>query len=79
MGQALDPMRVNFVYTPSGGTPTTIPNVGTAAGCGGNPGWYYDDPAAPTRIITCPATCTALEGDATGSVSVEYGCSTVIL
>lgn len=79
MGQALDPMKVNFVYTPTGGAATTIVNVGSAAGCNGGPGWYYDDPTNPTQIITCPATCSALEGDPTGSVSVEYGCSTQIL
>jgi hypothetical protein len=78
MGQTLDPNKVNFVYTPSNGTPTTIANVGSAANCNG-PGWYYDNPAMPTRIITCPATCATLEGDPGGKVSVEYGCATVIL
>jgi hypothetical protein len=77
-GQTLDPNKVNFVYTPTNGTPTTIANVGSAANCSG-PGWYYDNPAMPTRIITCPATCSTLEGDPGGKVTVEYGCATVIL
>jgi hypothetical protein len=79
VGQTLDPMLVNFVYTPTGGSPITIPNVGSMAGCAGGPGWYYDNPAMPTQIIVCPATCSVLEGDATGTVSVEFGCSTVVL
>ena len=77
-GMTLDPTRVNFVYTPTGGAAITIPNVGTMAGCGGGDGWYYDDPVMPEQIIVCPATCTTLEGDATGMVSVEFGCGTVI-
>lgn len=78
-GQALDPSKVNFVYTPTGGMPTTIHNVGSMAGCTAQGGWYYDNPLMPTQIITCPATCSVLQGDATGKVTVEYGCSTVIL
>ena len=42
-------------------------------------GWYYDNPAAPTQIILCPASCTLVEGDMTGEVDVTLGCSTVIL
>jgi hypothetical protein len=78
-GMTLDPGKVNFVYTPTGGAPITIYNVGSMAGCNGGPGWYYDDPTAPTQIIACPATCSNLEGDATGSVKVEFGCSTLLL
>jgi hypothetical protein len=78
-GQTLDPSKVNFVYTATGGAPKTINNVGSMAGCTAQGGWYYDNPLMPTQILTCPATCTTLQGDATGKVSVEYGCSTVIL
>jgi hypothetical protein len=77
-GQTLDPTRVNFIYTPTSGQPITIPNVGDISGCNGGDGWYYDDPINPTQIIVCPNTCTTLEGDATGQVSVEIGCATVI-
>jgi hypothetical protein len=77
-GQTLDPTRVNFVYTPTSGSPVTIPNVGDLAGCNGGDGWYYDNPAMPTQIIVCPATCTTLEGDATGEVAIELGCATII-
>jgi len=78
-GQTLDPMKVNFVFTPTNGVPTTIGNVGTAAGCNGGAGWYYDNPLAPTQIIVCPATCTSLKNDPTGKVSVAFGCGTVVL
>src|SRR5262249_14585539 len=65
-GEALDPSKVNFVYTPAGGSPMTIANVGSMAGCGAGGGWYYDNPTAPTQIIVCPATCTTLQHDPMG-------------
>jgi hypothetical protein len=77
-GQTIDPTKVNFIYTPSGGSAQTIANVGSAAGCNGGAGWYYNNPTTPTQIIACPATCTALEHDAGGSVDVQFGCSTII-
>jgi hypothetical protein len=76
-GMTLDPMKVNFVYTPTGAAPQTIPNVGSMAACTGTPGWYYDNPAMPAQIILCPSTCTSLQGDATGKVTIELGCGTV--
>lgn len=78
-GQTLDPTKINFVYTPATGPAVTIVNVGSSAGCNGGPGWYYDNAAAPTQIITCPATCSTLEADPSGKVEVQLGCNTVIL
>jgi hypothetical protein len=74
-GVELDPNAVNFTYTPPGGNPVTIPNVGSMAGCAGD-GWYYDNPAMPTQIIVCPQTCSTIQGG--GEVSVEFGCATII-
>ena len=66
-----DPDLVNLNYN---GQP--IGQVGNADLC--DPvqgGWYYDNPAAPTRINTCEQTCLKLaEG---GSVDVVLGCPTV--
>jgi len=77
--QTLDPDRVNFVYTAGGSTsPVTVPRVDSAADCGSGPGWYYDNPAAPTQILTCPATCSTLEGDPDGQVDIAFGCATVV-
>ena len=56
--------------------PVTIPNVGSMAGCAGQ-GWYYDDPANPTAIIVCPATCSTLTSLG-GEVDVAFGCGTII-
>lgn len=78
-GENLDPNRVNFVYTPSGGSPTTVPRVESEAACAGGQGWYYDDPVFPTQILLCPATCTVLGNDGEGEVDIQFGCATVVL
>jgi hypothetical protein len=78
-GETLDPDRVNFVYTPSGGSPVTFPRVDSATDCGTSHGWYYDDPLAPTQIFVCPATCTVLETDADGRVDIQFGCASIVL
>jgi hypothetical protein len=77
-GQSLDPDRVNFVFTPSAGASVTVPRVDGAAACGPSGGWYYDDPANPTNIVVCPATCDALEADPNGEVDIAFGCATII-
>ncbi len=81
MGETFDAAQVNVIYTPGGlsmGQP--IYNVpGGAADCGPQGGWYYDDPASPTKILICPASCTVLQGDAMGKVDVEFGCETEIV
>jgi hypothetical protein len=80
MGESLDPDRVNFVFTPSGGgNAITVPRVSDQTACGSAPGWYYDDPAMPTQILVCPATCSVLEGDPNGAVEIEFGCASVVL
>jgi len=75
---AIDPTKVNVVYTPGGmGNPQTIPNVADQAACGALGGWYYDDPVNPTKVLLCPATCTVISGDPTAQVDVEFGCETI--
>lgn len=75
-GKDLDPDQVNFSYTPQGvGTPKIVLRAKDAADCGGDPGWYYDNNNAPTKIILCPASCATVQADATAKISVLFGCS----
>lgn len=72
---------VNVQYTPGAdpSTPVIFPKVLDKTYC--EPGvdaWYYDDNAAPTQIILCDSTCTALTADKTGQVKVVLGCGTVV-
>jgi hypothetical protein len=81
----LDPGKVN-VQVRQGPPPAMlvdILNVGDAGGCAidlvRNPkgeGWYYDNSAAPTKIILCPNTCTPLQMADGSGVSVLLGCQT---
>ncbi len=77
----LDPLKVN-VAIGDGGPPTYLVNVGNAAGCGMDAGWYYDDPQNPTKVILCPAACdqaNMLVGPGkTGQIQVLFGCQTIV-
>lgn len=77
-GQTLDPDLVNVDYTPSDGSPTqSIPKAEGFADCGSGPGWYYDDPQNPTKILFCPGSCTTIQSDPQAEVDVIFGCETV--
>ncbi len=76
--QELDPGKVNFSYTPKGlGKPKTLPRADDLADCNGNPGWYYDDNIAPTKIVLCPESCATVQADPNAKVSVLFGCKSV--
>lgn len=71
-----DPQRITVNYSStSGGTEkvTSLQKVTSATGCAGN-AWYYDDPADPSLIKLCPATCSTVKADVTAKVVVELGC-----
>lgn len=74
--------RVNVQHTTPTGNKSLFGYSKTAAACdaqGG--GWYYDvDPASggtPTKIVLCPASCSAVKS-AGGQVDVVLGCQTVV-
>lgn len=75
-GETIDPAKVNVQYTPgSGGNPSTIGQVSDAAACTSG-GWYYDNPAEPTKIVLCPDTCQAVQSDTEAKIRVVLGCAT---
>jgi hypothetical protein len=72
------PNKVNLSFDEGSG-PAFVPNVGSAQGC--DPaagGWYYDNPSAPQRILTCTATCDLFKSKTNGQVNVVVGCDTVV-
>jgi hypothetical protein len=76
--EKVDPSKVNVSYGANGGSSTTrVPQtfMGDGRNCDSSGGWYYDDPAAPTVIKLCDATCRSLSGSA---IQVEFGCDTVV-
>jgi hypothetical protein len=75
-GAGQDPGLVNLERIHADGSTTTVPGVGNAAACdAARGGWYYDDPQAPKRIVSCPATCESF-ADAV-EVNVVLGCPTI--
>jgi Mg-chelatase subunit ChlD len=80
----VDPTRVNVKLTTPGSAMSTLiaqTADGSAATCGADGGWHYDNPLAPTAIKLCPASCEALNNATVAveraSVQVEFGCETV--
>lgn len=76
-GSALDPNRVNIEVVTSSAAARTLPRASGKDACGSEIAWYYDDPAAPSRISMCPSACDAISGG--GSVQIKLGCETVSL
>jgi len=78
--EAIDYDKVNVDYIPMPGDPAQpiyyVP--GGEADCDAQGGWYYDDVASPTQILLCPATCDAVQMSTEGSVTVKFGCKTLI-
>lgn len=64
---------VNVVWQDGNGAPMT---VGYDQTCG-KPGWRYDDPAAPTKIILCDDTCNAVNAAQDPKLNIQIGCPTL--
>jgi hypothetical protein len=75
-GLAVDKALINVNYTPAGGTKTTLPQVPDEAACPASGGWYYDNPAAPTRILLCKTSCDQVTVDTKASLDILLGCAT---
>ena len=75
----LDFTKINVKYTPGNGQPEqTLANVANKAACDPQKGgWYYDDPAKPTKILLCPTTCGTVQADPKAQVDVLLGCATM--
>lgn len=73
---AIDPFQVNVLLSGAGNAaPAVLPQVTGDADCNGGMGWFYNDPAAPTSIQLCQASCQASEQ---ARIELLFGCETVI-
>jgi hypothetical protein len=71
-GEQLDPLRVNVAFESSSGEQV----LSYSADCAGGTGWHYDNPAAPSRVLLCPQTCSAVQADQSGGLKLAFGCQT---
>jgi hypothetical protein len=78
-GMALDFGKVNVQYTPTTGAVQVLQKVATAADCPASGNfWYYDDNAAPTRILLCENTCQDLTTVGAGKVEIVLDCKETV-
>jgi len=76
-GAAFDPSKVNVQFTPNGSTAISLGRVANAGACTPTAGgWHYDNEAAPTQIILCPSSCTAINAGTGATVEIVLGCAT---
>ena len=70
-GGALDPTKVNVLYTNGAGVSSPIPQ-------NGSDGWSYDDPQNPTKVILNGKSCTDVKADPDGKIRIVIGCKTIV-
>lgn len=68
-GGAIDPSKVNVVYTSGGGVASTVPQDPSN-------GWSYDNPTDPSTVTLNGSACDTLKSDTNGSIKIVLGCAT---
>jgi hypothetical protein len=77
-GTQLDPAKVNVQFVPPGAPMgVTVPGVTMATCDPVNGGWYYDNPALPTKINLCPVTCQQATMMTGSEINISVGCATI--
>jgi hypothetical protein len=78
---SIDYAKINVIIT-GGPEEVKLFHVEDAAACGPDGGWYYDDPAMPTKVLLCPASCDQVNDlvgpDKPGEIQIQFGCETII-
>lgn len=78
-GETFDSGEVNVRFQPGNGMPAEdVLYVQGGAQCGAGGGWFYDDDAAPTRVLACPDTCERIQADDQAQIDILFGCQTVV-
>lgn len=77
-GATVDTDRVNVTLGGGSGAALGLGRVPGAGNCSAA-AWYFDVPSAPTRIIACPQTCTAIKTAGYTDVNILLGCQTHLL
>lgn len=72
-GEEFDASEVNVTFTTGAGVDQALARDDT---CEAPNTWRYDDPAAPSAIELCAATCEGVQADPAAGLQVEFGCAT---
>lgn len=78
-GETLDPAKVNVRFTDANGQPSRIYKVDSKSACDpATGGWFFDDPAHPSEVLLCDASCTTVAGSVGANIDVEFGCASEV-
>jgi hypothetical protein len=77
-GQTLDRDKINVNFTQPDGTVVALGRIPQGEECNDREGWHYDDDAAPTTVISCPASCQRFQATG-GRVDVLFGCQGMLV
>lgn len=74
-GANADPDKVVVTFTPGSDPTQTLTQVTDSSKCGSVANaWYYDDNAAPKKIILCPNFCTTVQATPNAKIETVVGC-----
>ena len=74
-GEKLDVNNTAVQFTVNGVQEPPLPKIADGASCAGHEAWYYDNPAAPTRVFACPAMCQRVQAAKNAEVAVLFDCA----
>ncbi len=73
-GEVFEPAKVRVNATSDGSSPLQpLPVVQGKEACGTGPGWTFDDPDKPAKVILCPASCDHGSADTDVSIDFSFG------
>jgi hypothetical protein len=74
--QRADFGKINVILVNTGHPATVFVRVTSAAACGDQRAWYFDEPVAPTKIVLCRAACMYAASDPDSTLQIVLGCDT---
>jgi hypothetical protein len=77
-GMSLDKEKINVNFTLPDGTVVPLGRIPEMQTCDGREGWQYDNDDAPTKVVSCPASCERFKTSG-GKVDVLFGCKSVVV
>ena len=76
-GESLDPTKVNVEFVDGSGKKHLLGYVEEENSCSKvEHGWYYDNAANPSTVLTCPQTCDWVQDEPGATMNILFGCET---
>lgn len=75
-GQTFSVDLVEVTRTTMASGSVAFNRVASEAECGPN-SWHFDDALNPTKILACPETCEAMQGEDGGGIGINFSCEVI--